>query len=124
MAQAGVDLVSPSKEKKWFITHPLSQAEYLKSKNCFHDKSEGYTPKTGDLVYFDNIANRSPIDHVGMIYVGEDGTVYVIHGNWSGKVCMSKLHDDYANKSQKLIDCVAGYGDIQALVNYQSNNED
>lgn len=120
MARAGIDVDSPTEKVDWFKTYPPAQANYLESVGCYHRIDTGYSPKTGDLVFFDNLNNDRSIDHVGMIYIGDDGVTYVIHGNWGDKVTKSRLYDDYANNSQRLIDCVVGFGDVEKLAQMQS----
>ncbi|MBQ3612064.1 MAG: CHAP domain-containing protein [Firmicutes bacterium] len=74
-------------------------AEWFKEKRQW--KTRRYTPKAGDIVFFD-WENDRVMDHVGIVEKCENKTVYTIEGN-SGNVCR-KLH--YEVKSKKIY----GYG--------------
>lgn len=59
--------------------------------------TDGYVPKTGDLVFFNwnyrsYVGDYDSVDHVGVIYVDpNDGVTYVVHGNYSNKVQKTRL---------------------------------
>ena len=74
-------------------------AEWFKAKRQW--KSGRYTPKAGDIVFFDWEEDGS-MDHVGIVEKCENRTVYTIEGN-SGDVCR-KLQ--YEVRSKK----ICGYG--------------
>lgn len=74
-------------------------AEWFKEKKQW--KSSRYTPKAGDIVFFD-WEDDGVMDHVGIVEKCENKTVYTIEGN-SGDMCR-KLQ--YAVKSEK----ICGYG--------------
>ena len=71
---------------------------HFKSKDRFHTRSSGYTPKRGDVITFGNG------DHVGIVTGIKDGQVKTIEGNTSDKVAQRS----YAINSSK----IAGYGDL------------
>lgn len=68
-----------------------AQLKSFSNKGGYHNAS-GYTPSTGDVVFFDWNNDGSP-DHVGIIYIDEKGEQYVIHGNFSNKVCYTRVSD-------------------------------
>ena len=74
-------------------------ADWFKAKRQW--KSERYTPKAGDIIFFD-WEEDGVMDHVGIVEKCENRTVYTIEGN-SGDVCR-KLQ--YEVKSKK----ICGYG--------------
>lgn len=78
---------------------------WFKNKGQFRYRSSGYTPKKGDIIFFDWNYNGSP-DHVGIVnYVDSNGSVHVIDGNFSDKVndrVISWGGWDYYNLSQVL----------------------
>ena len=74
-------------------------AEWFKEKRQW--KTRRYTPKAGDIVFFD-WENDDVMDHVGIVEKCENRMVYTIEGN-SGDVC-KKLQ--YELRSEK----ICGYG--------------
>lgn len=67
---------------------------WFKARNAWHPRSSGYTPKAGDLIFFDwadeitGIRNGSP-NHVGLVVITAGGKVYTVEGNsgaFPGKV--------------------------------------
>lgn len=68
------------------------------------------SPQTGDVVFFDWDGDGSS-NHVGVIYINENGEVWVIHGNYSNKVCYQKLSDVLGQMDGSVI----GYGDPSCL---------
>ncbi len=77
---------------------------HFKSKNRFEWKSD-YFPKRNDIIYFTS-SNSNSGYHVGIVEnaIGNynNGTIYVIEGNWGNKVCRNK----YKPNSSKIV----GYG--------------
>ena len=67
--------------------------QYFKEKGDWHDRSSGYVPKRGDVIFFGT--DR----HTGLVDYSENGVVYTIEGN--------STNDSVARKSYDL-----GYGDI------------
>lgn len=49
-------------------------------------KDGGYSPKGGDIVFFD-WENDGTADHVGIVEKTEDETVFTIEGNTKGDMC-------------------------------------
>ncbi len=71
-------------------------------KTCGLWKERGYTPKPGDIIFFD-WANDEKADHVGIVEKTENERVYTIEGNSSGDTCKQK---DYEKNSSVIL----GYG--------------
>ncbi|MBQ5951829.1 MAG: CHAP domain-containing protein [Lachnospiraceae bacterium] len=87
-----------------------AQRSYFKERGGLHTEA-GYKPKSGDVVFFDWGKDGS-INHVGVIYVDpKTGELYVLHGNFGGKVSYNKLSDVLRWNNGK----VAGYGDPNTL---------
>lgn len=76
-------------------------AEWFKAKRQW--KSGRYTPKSGDIVFFD-WEEDGIMDHVGIVEKCENRTVYTIEGN-SGDVCRRL---QYEVRSKK----ICGYGEV------------
>ena len=78
----------------------VSNAAYAKADGAggsgaftFHvayDKPSGYTPKPGDLIFFDWESDNS-WDHVGLVRYAENGLVYTIEGNAGDGVRMRSM---------------------------------
>lgn len=62
--------------------------DYYKGKNQFKYNKD-YTPKPGDIVFFNWNSANDLIDHVGIVEKYENGYVYTIEGNVGGKSNMS-----------------------------------
>lgn len=73
--------------------------KFFKDRGLWRDRT--YTPRTGDLIFFDWNYN-GVIDHVGIVEKVENGRVYTIEGN-SNDVCKEK---NYASNSSSIY----GYG--------------
>lgn len=58
---------------------------WYSARGAFHYRGDGYTPRPGDLIYFDWNYNNSS-DHVGIVETVVGNTVYTIEGNTSGRV--------------------------------------
>ena len=56
----------------------------------FHPRGT-YTPKTGDLVFFDWFATERNWDHVGIVAYVENNRVYTVEGNASDQVIMRQF---------------------------------
>ena len=76
--------------------------------NSYHTYGSGYSPVTGDMVFFD-WDNGGKSDHVGVIHVTGSGEIYVIHGNFSKKVTYSPISYKYFSTSGHKI---LGYGSV------------
>ena len=73
-------------------------------KTCGLWQERGYTPKPGDIIFFDWAdSNDGKADHVGIVEKYENGRVYTIEGNSSVDMCKQKDYD--ANSS-----IILGYG--------------
>ncbi len=109
IAHAGIDMDTPSKTYDVNVkTFPPAQMGYFQHQNSFHPKDSDYIPKTGDVLFVDWDGGSVPA-HVGMIYVGNDGQTYVLHGNNDkGQVALTK----YSEYWQKV---TVGFGSIQEL---------
>lgn len=88
-----------------------SMISWFKDKGRYHPASEGYTPSSGDLVFFDWSGNGSS-QHVGIVNYTSGTTVYTIEGNCSGKVKAR----EYTAKGSK------PYNNISAIMGYASPN--
>lgn len=88
-----------------------SMISWFKNKDRYHPASEGYTPVTGDIVFFDWSGNGSS-QHVGIVNYISGSTVYTIEGNCSGKV---KAREYTKNGSKP-------YNNISAIMGYASPN--
>lgn len=62
--------------------------DYYKGKDQFKYNKD-YTPKPGDIVFFNWNSENDLIDHVGIVEKYENGYVYTIEGNVGGKSDMS-----------------------------------
>ena len=73
-------------------------------KTCGLWQERGYTPKPGDIIFFDWAdSNDGKADHVGIVEKYENGRVYTVEGNSSGDTRKQKDYD--ANSS-----VILGYG--------------
>ena len=78
------------------ITNP-ELVQYFKNKGDWHDRSSGYVPKRGDVIFFG--ADR----HTGLVDHSENGVVYTIEGNsTNGAVCRKSYNMSYGD--------INGYG--------------
>ncbi|MGN1142260.1 MAG: CHAP domain-containing protein [Oliverpabstia sp.] len=92
----------------------VNQIKSLKEQNLWKS-ADSYTPKTGDLVYFDWPPQDGKADHVGIIYV-EKGKTYILHGNWGNKVAKSDINVHLGLNDGKTYGTIGsyimGYGSI------------
>ena len=57
-------------------------------KTCGLWQEKGYTPKSGDIIFFDWAdSNDGLADHVGIVSRVENGIIYTVEGNTRGDVC-------------------------------------
>lgn len=72
---------------------------YYKKKGRYFKSSKSFKPKKGDLAIFGSSS------HVGIVTKVKGSKVYVTHGNWSNKVCVTKIkktgYDSSAHASIK-----------------------
>lgn len=85
-----------------------SMISWYENKDRYHKRGDGYSPKAGDLVFFDWSGNGSS-QHVGIVDYISGSTVYTIEGNCSGQV---KAREYTANgtKPYNNISAIMGYG--------------
>lgn len=60
--------------------------QWFKDRNAWHPRSSGYTPKAGDLIFFDWIDSDTgrrdgAANHVGLVVSCAGGKVYTVEGN-------------------------------------------
>lgn len=84
-----------------------SMISWFKNKDRYYTRSNGYTPKAGDLVFFDWSGNGSS-QHVGIVTGTSGSTVYTIEGNCSGKV-KSREYTSSGSKPYNNISAIMGY---------------
>ncbi len=60
--------------------------EFYEAKGLYYKYSSGYTPKPGDLIFFDWSGRRSNIAHIGIVVACEGGYITTVEGNYSNKV--------------------------------------
>lgn len=83
-----------------------SGVSWFKSKNEWKSRSSGYTPKAGDIIYFDYGSNGT-YDHVGIVTSSSGGRVYTIEGNAKNTV---KVNGGYSNGYSLSNTDILGYG--------------
>ncbi|MBQ9414483.1 MAG: CHAP domain-containing protein, partial [Clostridia bacterium] len=108
--QAGIpaDIVYPHAYCPYGVT-------WYKNHNIWKDRSSGYVPKAGDIIYFQSSGSAS---HIGIVTGCNGSTVYTVEGNTSsatydpeGNVCADK---SYALSNTRIM----GYG----TPNYETGN--
>lgn len=77
----------------------------LRELGQYSTRTSGYTPKSGDLIFFRSSGVTRASDHVGLVRHVSGGKVYTVEGNSSGQVSLReyKLTDSY----------IVGYGKPQ-----------
>ena len=77
----------------------------LRELGQYSTRGSGYTPRSGDLIFFRSSGVTRASDHVGLVRYVSGGRVYTVEGNSSGKVSLReyKLTDSY----------IVGYGKPQ-----------
>lgn len=85
-----------------------SMISWFKNKGRYHTRTSGYTPKKGDLIFFDWSGNGSA-QHVGIVKSTSGSTVYTIEGNCSGKV-KARQYTTSGSKPYNNISSIMGYG--------------
>lgn len=81
----------------------------FRSMGCYHERSDGYVPQKGDLIFFRSAASSKLSTHVGIVRYTYGNTVYTIEGN---------LHDEV---SLAAYDCQSSYIIGYASPAYQEN---
>lgn len=92
-----------------------SMISWFSNKDRYYKRTSGYTPKAGDLVFFDWSGNGSS-QHVGIVTGTSGSTVYTVEGNCSGKV-KSRTYTSSGSKPYNNISAIMGYG----VPNYSSS---
>lgn len=85
--------------------------ERLRALGQYSTRASGYTPKTGDLIFFRSAGVARDSDHVGLVRYVKGGRVYTVEGNSSDRVSLR----DYALSDSYIV----GYG----RPNYQSSKK-
>lgn len=85
-----------------------SMISWFKNKGRYHERTSGYTPSKGDLVFFDWSGNGSS-QHVGIVSSVSGSTVYTVEGNCSGKV-KAKTYTTSGSKPYANVSSIMGYG--------------
>lgn len=72
--------------------------DYFKDRNLW--KERGFTPSSGDIIFFDWIDKKTGVrngsaDHVGIVEKVENGKVHTIEGN-SGDACRRQTYSIYS----------------------------
>lgn len=76
--------------------------ERLTALGKYKKRASGYTPQTGDLIFFHSSGVSRVSDHVGLVRYVKNGRVYTVEGNSSDAV---SLHDYALDDTY-----IAGYG--------------
>lgn len=84
-----------------------SMISWFQNRGRYHNAGS-YTPKRGDLIFFDWSGNGSS-QHVGIVKSVSGSTVYTIEGNCSGTVKEMKYTSD-GKKPYNNISSIMGYG--------------
>ena len=95
--QAGIDL----------DTIPLTRGtaamqRFFREQSRYTAYSKNYTPKVGDIIFFDWAGKRGSVDHVGIVVSVENGIITTVEGNYADQVS----RNTYALNSKY----IAGYG--------------
>lgn len=80
----------------------------------YHPCTEGYTPKSGDLIFFNSktISDKTQSSHIGIVMCVKDGQVYTIEGNTSVQAGLEANGEYVCVKSYALSnDYIVGYGE-------------
>lgn len=85
-----------------------SMISWYKNRDRYYTTSSGYTPKRGDLIFFDWSGNGSS-QHVGLVDYIDGSTVYTVEGNCSGKV-KARKYTTTGSKPYNNVSAIMGYG--------------
>lgn len=85
-----------------------SMISWYKNRDRYHTCESGYTPKKGDLIFFDWSGNGSS-QHVGLVDYIDGSTVYTVEGNCSGKV-KARKYTTSGSKPYNNVSAIMGYG--------------
>lgn len=84
-----------------------SMISWFSGKGRYYTRSSGYTPKAGDLVFFDWNGDGSA-QHVGIVKSISGSTVYTIEGNCSGQV-KARTYTTSGSKPYNNVSAIMGY---------------
>lgn len=85
-----------------------SMISWFSNHDRYYTHTSGYTPRPGDLVFFDWSGNGSS-QHVGIVTGTSGSTVYTVEGNCSGKV-KAREYTSNGSKPYNNISSIMGYG--------------
>lgn len=85
-----------------------SMRNWYTNKGWYKTRGSGYTPKPGDIAFFDWSGNGSS-QHVGIVKAVSGSTIYTIEGNCSGKV-KAKTYTPTGSKPYFNTSSILGYG--------------
>ena len=103
--QAGV-----TEDQLPFTAYCQSGVNWFKNKGLFHDPS-GYTPKTGDIIYYKTSTTNDHACHVGIVNYVSGGYVHTIEGNTSTTAGVVANGGGVATKKYSLsYNRILGYG--------------
>lgn len=85
-----------------------SMISWYENNGRYHRRGDGYSPKAGDLVFFDWSGNGSS-QHVGIVNYVSGSTVYTIEGNCSGQV-KAREYTVSGSKPYNNVSAIMGYG--------------
>ena len=85
-----------------------SMISWYSNKGRYHERTSDYSPKKGDLVFFDWSGNGSS-QHVGIVKSVSGSTINTIEGNCSGKV-KEKTYTTSGSKPYGNVSSIMGYG--------------
>ncbi len=85
-----------------------SMISWFQNKGRYHTRASGYTPKKGDLIFFDWSGNGSS-QHVGIVRAVNGNAIYTIEGNCSGKVKAKGYYPD-GSRPYRSTYSIMGYG--------------
>lgn len=64
---------------------------WYSNKKLYHTKKSGYTPKTGDLIFYNTAGGTATATHIGIVTSADKSYCYTIEGNYSDKVTARKV---------------------------------
>lgn len=99
-----------------------SMISWYQNKSRYHKRGDGYSPKAGDLVFFDWSGNGSS-QHVGIVDYVSGSTVHTIEGNCSGAV-KAREYTTSGSKPYNNVSSIMGYAspDFSSVSSGSSGN--
>lgn len=101
-----------------FASCTVSIDTFWKPKGLWKLQTSGYTPKPGDLIYYDWSGNRKTAQHVGIVKQVSGNNVITIEGNTSNPAGKTQYDGVYSKTYAKSSKYIFGY----AAVNYPSSS--